>query len=105
VVKIKTVFWTVIALVVFSACKKYNDNIYLNNDGTQGFDGYTFSDSLKISSKTVREDSLKTDSLSQNLVGVLNDPIFGVYRASTFCEFKLPQIDKVISTETLTQWC
>jgi len=101
VVKIKTVFWTVIALVVFSACKKYNDNIYLNNDGTQGFDGYTFSDSLKISSKTVREDSLKTDSLSQNLVGVLNDPIFGVYQASTFCEFKLPQIDKVISTETL----
>ena len=100
-VNTKTVLSVFLVLLVFSACKKYNDNIFLSNEGTQGFDGYTFSDSLQISSRTVREDSLKTDSLSHNLLGVINDPVFGVYKASTFCEFKLPQIDKVISTETL----
>ena len=75
--------------------------MFLANEGTLGFEGYSFIDSLKMLTSTVREDSLKTDSLSHNLIGVINDAEFGRYEASSFFQFKLPQVDKVVSSQTL----
>lgn len=75
--------------------------MFLQNETTAGFEGYSYVDSLKIQTCTVREDSLKTDSLSHNLLGIINDPDFGVYTASSFVQFKLPQLGNVISSNTL----
>jgi hypothetical protein len=100
-VNLRLVFIFICSLVVFTSCKKQSDNLFLANEGTVGFDGYSFIDSLNMLTSTVREDSLKTDSLSHNLIGVINDAEFGRYEASSFFQFKLPQVDKVVSTQTL----
>lgn len=90
-----------LSLVFITACKKQNDNVFLVNETTAGFEGYSYVDSLKILTCTVREDSLKSDSLSHNLLGIINDPDFGIYTASSFAQFKLPQLGNVISSNTL----
>lgn len=87
--------------LVFNACKKQDGNVFLSNEGTQGFDGYSYTDTFRLLTCTVREDSLKSDSLSHNLLGIISDPVFGKYSASSFFQFKLPQLNKVISTEQL----
>ena len=97
----RLVFIFICSLFVFTSCKKQSDNLFLANEGTLGFEGYSFIDSLKMLTSTVREDSLKTDSLSHNLIGVINDAEFGRYEASSFFQFKLPQVDKVVSSQTL----
>ena len=97
----RLVFICFSVLVFIASCKKQSDNLFLANEGTQGFDGYSFTDSLTLLTSTVREDSLKTDSLSHNLIGVINDVDFGRYEASSFIQFKLPQVDKVISSQKL----
>ncbi len=91
----------ILSIVFITACKKQDDNVFLQNETTAGFEGYSYVDSLKIQTCTVREDSLKTDSLSHNLLGIINDPDFGVYTASSFVQFKLPQLGNVISSNTL----
>ncbi len=98
---LRLVFIFICSLVVFTSCKKLSDNLFLANEGTLGFDGYSFIDSLKMLTSTVREDSLKTDSLSHNLIGVINEAEFGRYEASSFFQFKLPQVDKVVSSQKL----
>lgn len=90
-------FLTLFTFLVFSSCKKQTGNVYLPNEGTQGFDGNGYSDSFTLWTHTVREDSLKTDSLSHNLIGYINDPVFGRYKAITFCQYQLPQFSNVIS--------
>lgn len=97
----RLVLLSLLSVVFFSACKKQSDNVFLTNEGTIGFDGYSFTDSLSLWTSTVREDSLKTDSLSHNLLGVINDPVLGRSEAASFFQFKLPQLNKVIRTETL----
>ena len=85
----------------FTSCKKKADNVFLVNEGTVGFDGNGYTDSFTILTSTIREDSLKTDSLSNNLIGVINDPFFGNYHARSFFQFNLPELGKVISSGTL----
>lgn len=97
----RLVSFLLISVVYFSSCKKQNDNVFLRNEGTLGFDGYSFTDSFSLFTSTVREDSLITDSLSHNLIGVINDPVFGLSRAASYFQFRLPQVNKVIRTETM----
>jgi len=85
----------------FTACKKKADNVFLVNEGTVGFDGNGYTDSFTILTATIREDSLKTDSLSNNLIGVIKDPFFGNYHARSFFQFNLPELGKVISSGNL----
>ncbi len=85
----------------FTSCKKKVDNVFLVNEGTVGFDGNGYTDSFTLLTSTIREDSLKTDSLSNNLIGVINDPFFGNYHARSFFQFNLPELGKVISSGTL----
>ncbi len=92
------VFSLLFCFIAISSCKKRNDNVYLANEGTIGFDGYSYADTFfKLLTCTIREDSIKTDSLSHNLVGVINDAVFGKYEAASFFQFKLPQLNNVIS--------
>lgn len=88
-------------LIVFlvSSCKKQKNNVFLNNNQNSGFNGVGYVDTFKLITRTVREDSLKTDSLSYNLIGSINDPTFGVYKAETFFELALPQFGNVISSK------
>ncbi len=88
------------ALVVAS-CKKHNDNVFLANEATIGFDGYSYTDTFKLLTSTIREDSIKTDSLSHNLAGVINESIFGSSRASSFFQFRFQVPNNVISTQKL----
>lgn len=98
---LKYVCFLLLSFVFTSSCKKQNDNVFLANETTQGFDGYGYTDTLSLLTSTVREDSLKTDSLSHNLVGVLNDPSFGKYSAISYFQFRLPQLGNVISNQKL----
>ena len=68
-------------LLLFAACKKESDNVFFDSDGALGFDGYLYTNQLDLLTRTVREDSLKSDSLSHNLIGLINDPNFGTYKA------------------------
>jgi hypothetical protein len=100
-VKLRTVYFILLSIVFVSACKKQDDNVFLANETTKGFEGYSFIDSLQVTTCTVREDSLKSDSLSHNLIGVINDATFGKYQASTYCQFQLSQLNNVLSSNTL----
>ncbi|MBC7426410.1 MAG: DUF4270 family protein, partial [Bacteroidia bacterium] len=84
-------------LLTGPGCKKRQDNIYLNSveSGTGG--NVQFTDTFTINARTIREDSLKTDSLNYNLIGAVNDPIFGRYAATIYTEFRLPQFNKTAS--------
>lgn len=86
------------SLFVYS-CKKHNDNVFLANEAVNGFYGYSYLDTLKLLTKTVREDSIKSDSLSHNLIGVINDPQLGIYKSTSFFQFRLPQLNNVISAQ------
>lgn len=90
-----------LCLVFFSSCKKHTDNVFLANEATLGFDGYSFCDSLTLLTSTIREDSVKTDSLSNNLVGIINDAEFGQYKSTTFFQLGLSELNKVISGQQL----
>ena len=50
-------------------------------------------DTLAIIAYTIREDSLKTDSLSTNLLGAINDPAFGVKTATLYTQILLREIN------------
>jgi hypothetical protein len=100
-VNLKFVFSFLLIALCLSSCKKHNDNVFLANETTQGFDGYSFTDSFRLLTSTVREDSIKSDSFSHDLIGAINDPVFGTYKASSFFQFKLEQLSKVISAQKL----
>lgn len=97
----RPVLFLLLCVVFIVSCKKQSDNVFLSNEGTLGFDGYSFTDSLTLFTSSIREDSLKTDSLSHNLIGVVNDPLFGRYEAFSCFQFGLPQLNNVIKTETM----
>ncbi|HEY1047503.1 MAG TPA: DUF4270 domain-containing protein [Bacteroidia bacterium] len=90
-----------ISFVLASSCKKQNDNVFLANEALQGFDGYMYTDTISLNTCTIREDSLRTDNLTHNTVGVINDPLFGTYSANSYAQFRLPQLGNVISSQTL----
>ncbi|MBL4655505.1 MAG: DUF4270 family protein, partial [Bacteroidia bacterium] len=44
---------------------------------------------IRVDAFTIREDSLRTDELSRNLIGSYNDPVFGQSVASIYTQFRL----------------
>ncbi len=87
--------------ISFSACKKKTDEVYLNTFDTHGEDGIRQKNDFVILTQTVREDSLQTNNLSNALVGWMKHNVFGDYKATTFTQFRLPQLNNVISSQTL----
>jgi hypothetical protein len=82
------------ASLVFNSCeKKRNDEVGFKGDGP-GFPELTLTDTFTIYSSTVREDSIRTDELSQFLLGRMNDPLFGISTSSIFTQLNLPQLNR-----------
>lgn len=76
------------AVTFFSACKDPDDSSL--NVLPQGEQLATiFSDTVTVKTLTIADDSLKTDELSNQLIGCINDPVFGITNASVFAQVNL----------------
>ena len=95
-------------LLVFCGCKKESSDIglgFIPQNG--GLNGAITENFIDISCRTVNEDSLKTDSLNTNILGILDDPEFGQSRANlivqpTLIEFGSDFTSKTLDSITLT---
>lgn len=83
----KVFLLSVIFLITLaSSCKKEGNLV-------PGFDNGTnlvnFTDTLTLKTSLVREDSLRTDISSLNLLGLYHDPIFGLVSSSIYSQISL----------------
>lgn len=98
-------FLTLIALAV-SCKKKTPEDIGLPILPGEDLLNASFTDTITLITHTVYDDSLKTDEVTPLLLGNMNDPVFGVSKASIFTQISLsksnpvfginPQLDSVV---------
>lgn len=79
--------FALILCIFFSACNDDNGSIGLDLLGEEL--GNRFTDSTEIVAYTVREDSISTKNLLNNVIGYVNDPIFGSTKAGVAAQFLL----------------
>ena len=88
-----TAFLAILYLFLFSiSCEKpslIGMGVQPGNDQL----GASFTDTCKVLSYTLLEDSIRTDEPILSLVGSVVDPVFGYSAASTYTEFSLPAND------------
>jgi hypothetical protein len=77
-------------LLVFWGCKKETTDIGVDilGDGNLNSIEVLITD---ISARSVRDDSSRTDNLSSNTLGVINDPIFGLSKSCLIVQPRLTQ--------------
>ena len=77
-------------LLVFGGCKKETTDIGVEilGDGNLNSIEVLITD---ISARSVRDDSSRTDNLSSNTLGVVNDPIFGLSKSCLIVQPRLTQ--------------
>lgn len=90
----------------FFSCENEINSLGLDLQGDQL--GNNFSDTTLIVAYSVQDDSIYTSNLSANILGHVNDPIFGATTASIYSQFPLsgnsinfgdsPQLDSVVLT-------
>lgn len=87
-------------LIFFASCKKDASNIGLGlvDDNLAGANTLSFSD---IRARTVPSDSLRTDSLRANILGVIQDPIFGLSKSSLVIQPRYTQASTAITGATI----
>jgi hypothetical protein len=79
-----------LAAGLFSSCKKKTpENIGLPFLPGSDLLNANFTDTLTLRTHTVRDDSLRTDEVTPMLLGVINDPVFGLTRSSLFTQIAL----------------
>jgi len=78
-----------LATLIMSSCKKEPDLIGLDLLPPGERLNLGFIDTLSINAYTLREDSLRTDELSVNLLGSISDPVFGTTTASIYTQYIL----------------
>lgn len=78
-----------VAVLVIASCNKEPDLIGLDLLPEGDRLNMSFIDTSSIIAYSVREDSLITKNLSSNLLGYLNDPVFGPVKASFYTEYRL----------------
>ncbi len=81
-----------ISLTLIS-CTKEPDSIGLDVQPPSDRLGTNFTDTTHIIAYSIREDSIVTSALSQNVVGWINDPYFGTMSAGFATQFNLPSRD------------
>lgn len=86
-------FSLLVGFLSISACKNDDINTGLDLLPTNGQLNGVVSDTFSVVSYTVKADSVKTDSLSTNILGAMNDPQFGTSAASLYAQFLLPEIN------------
>lgn len=74
-----------LTVLLLNACKE-PDAVGLNVLPGSDQLGLEFSDSATIYSKTVREDSLRTDEISLQLLGSITDPVFGKHQSAIYAQ-------------------
>lgn len=80
----------VILLSVFS-CKNTDSDLGLNLMPDKGEFYSAQTDTFTINAFTVKDDSVKTDSLSSNILGSINDPLFGTTSSSVASQLTITQ--------------
>lgn len=93
-------FIFVLSLAIYS-CSKEPDAIGLDVQPPSDRIGTNFVDTTKVIAYSVLEDTIVTSKLSQNVVGYLNDPYFGVTKASMVTQFNLPSRDIVFPSNAI----
>ena len=85
---IAILFIACLSIFIFSACKEDKGNIGL---GVQPEDELLNTDYLEtpVSARSTLHDSLITSTVSVNMFGYLNDPVFGKTQAGIYTQFRL----------------
>ncbi|MCO5264999.1 MAG: DUF4270 domain-containing protein [Lentimicrobium sp.] len=78
-----------IASIVITSCQKEPNLIGLDLLPTGEYLNLDYTDTSTLIAYTLREDSLRTDELSLNLLGSIADPVFGTTTASIYTQYKL----------------
>lgn len=84
-------FLPLFVLLSLFACKKEQTNIGVNLRPDGGAINGTRVNIEDIISRSIPEDSVRTDSLNSAILGALNDPMFGESRAILNCQPILPE--------------
>lgn len=100
-----------IAALFLSSCTDDVTSIGLDLIDEVGTD---FTDTATVTAYSIREDSLNTSALTANLVGEIEDPVFGPLKAATYAQFALsgtsvnfgdnPVLDSVVLTLQLSSY-
>jgi len=98
---------------LFSSCRKYDDEIGYNLLNNTGLAEGIVVDSLEIVTYTVKEDSIRVDSLSSSILGAINDPEFGLSSSNVYVQCLLqeinidfgtnPQLDSIVLAVAMTK--
>jgi hypothetical protein len=94
------------ALLVLISCNKKPEQIGLGIIPDVDQANLFFTDTISITAYSLREDSIRTDESSNNLLGSINDPVFGTSVAGFYAQFALstnghnfglnPQLDSLV---------
>ncbi len=82
-----------ILTIAATSCTKESDSIGLDVQPPTDRLGTNFTDTTQIIAYSVKEDSIITSNLSQNIVGFIKDPYFGSTQAGFATQFHLPTRD------------
>lgn len=80
-------------LMFFIACKSDLKEVGVGLRPDGGIIGNQLVDTLSFSTRTIEEDSVRTDSLSLNILGATNDPLFGTSEATLHLQFLLEEFN------------
>lgn len=99
--------YSLLLILTLGACKKEQEEIGLELQG-ENLLGNNFMDTLSIDAYSLRQDSINTTKLANNVVGYVTDPVFGKTQAGFYTQFDLsgsninfgtsPVLDSVVLT-------
>lgn len=85
---IKSILALLLVGVLFFSCKKEPSQIGLDIVGSNPLTVH-FSDTTSVQVYSVLRDSVRTDELINNMLGVVVDPVFGTTKASLYMQYNL----------------
>lgn len=95
-----------LTVIILTACNKKPEQIGLGIIPDIDRANLFFTDTISISAYSLREDSIRTDEPSNNLLGSIYDPVFGTTTAGFYAQFALstnghdfgsnPQLDSLV---------
>ncbi len=92
-----------LAISLLQSCKE-PDEIGLDVLPDSDLLGFVFTDSVSVFSRTILEDSLRTDELTTQVLGSIYDPAFGKHSASVFTQALLagtPSFSGITTADSL----
>ena len=86
-------FFFVAGIILFASCKKDDDSIGLEVQPEGGQIAAFTTDTITIVTETEKEDSLRADGRTINLIGRLIDPVFGFSSAEITTQLRLATLE------------